>query len=117
MKLVLRLLLAGVVAVTAGCVGWRPVSTPAQAPDAPLRLGAALVTHGDGATVELHSVVVSADSVVGWRVREPRAGERLALARSEVRHIERHGLDFRATAGLAVLIAAAALWAALMRGV
>jgi hypothetical protein len=98
MKLVQRLLLLGFILALSGCIGWRRTTLPAPAPDAPLRLGAARVTDVRGYTVELHSVVVSADSVVGWRAREPSAGERLALHRAQVRSIQRQRFDFVRTA-------------------
>lgn len=94
MKLVQRLLLLGFVLASAGCMGWRRVTLPGPAPDAPLRAGAARVTDAHGHTVELHSVVVSADSVIGWRARQPLAGERLALHRSQVRSVQRQEIDF-----------------------
>jgi hypothetical protein len=98
MKLVQRLLLLVFILASSGCIGWRRTSLPGPAPDAPLRLGEARVTDVRGHTVELHSVVVSADSVVGWRAREPSAGERLALHRSQVRSIQRQQFDLVRTA-------------------
>ena len=104
MKLVQRLLLLGFILALAGCVGWQRTSLPGPAPDAPLRLGAARVTHVHGHSVDLHSVVVSADSVVGWRAREPFAGERLALHRSQVRHLARQRLAFGRTVLLTTIV-------------
>ena len=106
MKLAQRLLLVGCILASAGCMGWQRASLPGPAPDAPHRVGAARVTHAHGHTVELHSVVVSADSVVGWRAREPFAGERLALHRSQVRHVERHEFSLVRTALTIGVIAA-----------
>jgi hypothetical protein len=106
MKLVQRLLLLGFILASAGCIGWRRTTLPAPAPDAPLRVGAARVTDVHGHTVELHSVVVSADSLVGWREREPLAGTRLALHRSQVRNVQRQEFDFVRTALTIAAVAA-----------
>ena len=116
MKLLRRLLLVGFVMTATGCVssGW--VKLPASAPDAPLRLGEARVAHVRGHQVDLHSVVVTADSVVGWRARAPRAGERVALHRTEVLYLTRPRVDFARTSLALLLAAAAALWAALQWG-
>jgi hypothetical protein len=102
--LVRRLLLLGLVAVTAGCMEWRGTSLPAPAPDAPRRLGAARVTTVDGRTLELDAVVLTADSLVGSRAGGPRASERLALHRSEVRHLDRRGLAFGRTVLLTTIV-------------
>ncbi|HEY0020966.1 MAG TPA: hypothetical protein VGC13_31985 [Longimicrobium sp.] len=109
MKLVRHLLLAGLVAATPGCMGWRRASLPAPAPDAPVRLASTRVTHVDGYSVVLSSVVVTADSLAGFRAREPMAGRRLALHRSEVRHIQHEGFDLVRTALLFLGVGAAAL--------
>jgi hypothetical protein len=110
------LLLVGLLAATAGCTGWRRMSPPAPAPDAPLRMGSARVTDIHGTAVELHSVVITADSVVGWRTREPGAGRRLALHRAQVLIVEHNSIDFARTA-LAILgFAAVALMQAISRG-
>jgi hypothetical protein len=116
MKLTDCLLLVGIALATGGCVGWQRTSLPGPAPDAPLRLGAARVTHVHGYSVELSSVVVSADSVVGWRAREPLAGTRLALHRSQVRHLQRHGFAPVRTALAIGLIVAVAEFATVLQG-
>lgn len=90
------------------CVRWAPVPAPVPAPDAPRRLGAARVTRADWSVVELHYVVVTADSVVGWRAAQPRVRE--ALARAQVLRMERQRVDLARTGGVLLLLAAAALW-------
>lgn len=95
--LVRRVLLVGLVAATAGCMGWHGTSLSAPAPDAPRQLGAVRVTTVDGRTLQMDSVVLTADSIVGSRAAGPWAGERLALHRSEVRHLDRRGLAFGRT--------------------
>lgn len=111
MKLVRYLLLAGLVAATSGCMGWQRATLPAPAPGAPVRLASTRVTHVDGYSMELNSVVVTADSLVGFRAREPMAGQRLALHGSEVRHIQHEGPDLVRTALLFLGFGAAALLA------
>jgi hypothetical protein len=103
-RLVRRLLLAGLVAASAGCMQWRGTSLPAPAPDAPRRLGTARVTTVDGRTLEMDDVVVTADSVVGSRAGGPWAGERVALHHSQVRHLERQGLAFGRTVLLTTIV-------------
>lgn len=114
MKLVRHLLLAGLLAATPGCMAWRRESLPAPAPGAPVRLASTRVTHVDGYFVDLNSVVVTADSLVGFRAREPMAGRRLALHSSEVRHIQHEWLDpvrtallFLGFGAMALLVSAA----------
>lgn len=116
MKLVLRLLLTGLVIASAGCVSSRWVRSPAP-PHAPLPLAEARVAHVRGHHVDLHSVVVTADSVVGWRARAPGAGERVALHRADVLYLTRPRFDFARTS-LAVLlgVAVAMLWAVQQSG-
>jgi hypothetical protein len=111
MKLLWCLLLTGLVMVTAGCVSSRWVRSPGPS-DVPLRLGEARVAHVRGHSVDLHSVVVTADSVIGWRARAPGAGERVALDRAEVLYLTRPRFDFPRTALVVLLGAALAmLWA------
>lgn len=110
MKLVQRLLLLGFILATAGCTEWRGTSLPAPESDAPRSLGLVRVTTINGATVELASVVVTADSVAGLRANGPWVGERLALHRSQVRHFEEPGADVKETA---LLTGAVAAWAVL----
>jgi hypothetical protein len=107
----LRLALVPVLVASSGCMGWRRASLPALAPDAPVRLASTRVTHVDGYSVELNSVVVTADSLVGFRAREPMAGRRLALHSSQVRHIQHEGFDLVRTALLFLGFGAAALLA------
>lgn len=110
MKLVQRLLLLGLILATAGCVGWQRMSPPAPAPDAPPSDRVVRVTTIHGATVELTSVVVTADSVAGLRANGPWVGDRLALHRSQVRHFEEPGVDVKETTLLSGVLAA---WAVL----
>ena len=64
------------------------------------------MTRADFSVMELHYVVVTADSVVGWRAAQPAVRE--ALAHAQVRRIERQGLDLGRT-GMALLLAAVVL--------
>lgn len=102
MKLGRCLLLVALVIAPSGCMHWTPVRAPAPAPDAPRRLGAARVTRADLSVLELHYVVVTADSVVGWRAARPAVRE--ALAHAQVGRIEHQGPDLGRT-GLALLLA------------
>jgi hypothetical protein len=110
MKIVQRLLLLGFIIAPAGCMGWQRMSPPAPAPDASAPPGMVGVTTIHGATVELTSVVVTADSVVGLRANGPWVGDRLALHRSQVRHFEEPGVDVKETTLLTGVLAA---WAVL----
>ena len=116
MKPALRLLLAGLAMSTAGCVSSRWVKSPSP-PDTPLRLAEARVEHVRGHHVDLHSVVVTADSVVGWRARGSGVGERVALHRAEVLFLTRPRFDLARTSFVVLLGAALAmLWAASQSG-
>lgn len=109
MKIVRRLLLLGFTLASAGCAGWQRMSPPEPAPDGSAPPGVVRVTTIHGATVELTSVVVTADSVVGSRASGPWAGERLALHRSQVRHFEEPGVDVKETTLFTGILAAWAL--------
>lgn len=104
MKIAQRLLLLGFVLAAGGCMEWRGTRLPAPAPDAPRRLGTARVTTVDGRTLEMDSVVVTVDGVVGSRAGGPGAGERLAMHHSQVHHLERKGLAFGRTVLLATVV-------------
>jgi hypothetical protein len=104
MKIIRLLLLLGFILTSAGCMQWQRTGLPAPAPDAPRRLGAARVTTVDGRTLEMDSVVVTADSIVGSRATGPGAGERLALHHSQVRHMDRRGLAFGRTVLLTTIV-------------
>jgi hypothetical protein len=110
MKLVQRLLLLGLILVTTGCAGWQRMSPPAPEPDAPPLDRVVRITTIHGATVELASVVVTADSVAGLRASGPWVGDRLALHRSQVRHFEEPGVNVGETTLLTGVLAA---WAVL----
>lgn len=116
MKLVRLALLLGCILAAAGCMGWRRMSPPAPAPDAPLRMGSARVTDIRSGVVELHSVVITADSIIGWRAREPLAGERLALPRSQVLIVEHDSIDVARTAVAVLGFAAVVFLRAVMEG-
>ena len=107
------LLLAALVIALSGCMHWTPVHAPA--PDAPRRLGAARVTRADHSVVELHYVVVTADSVVGWRAAQP--GAREALAHAQVRRIERQGIGLARTGAVLLLAAVVALYVQVASGI
>lgn len=108
------LLLATLGIALSGCMHWTPVRAPAPAPDAPRRLGTARVTRADHSVVELHYVVVTADSVVGWRAAQP--GVREALAHAQVRRIERQGVGLARTGAVLLLAAVVALYVQLASG-
>lgn len=109
MKIVRCLLLLGFILATAGCMEWGGTGLPAPAPDAPRRLGAVRVATVDGRTLEMDAVVLTADSIVGLRAGGPRAGERLALHHSQVRHLDRRGLAFGRTVLLTAIVSLIAI--------
>lgn len=105
MTIVQRLLLLGFILASSGCMQWRGTSLPAPAPDAPRQLGAVRVTTVDGRTLEMESVVLTSDSIIGSRAGGPWATERIALHHSQVRHLDRREVALGRTVLLTMIVA------------
>jgi hypothetical protein len=104
MKIIRLLLLLGFILASAGCMEWRGTSLPAPAPDAPRQLGVVRVTTVDGRTLEMDSVVLTSDSLIGSRAGGPWVTERIAFHHSQVQHLDRRALAFGRTVRLTTIV-------------